>query len=451
METLIEQKTNYAYKLKYLEDITFDGIRNLVMSFINDLPNELLNELYEELQRGVILIDSEPQMLAYLFSFGPMHKAKLDCAFEQIPKIFFRQNGINIIDYGCGQALGTICYSDFLKANNYTQSIKSVTLIEPSEICLKRAALHVSKFFPDASISTIHKDFDKLEEDDLSFPDEDINLHILSNVLDITEFDLKRFANLLSGIIKGYNIFVCVGPYFKLPERDERIERFFSRLNGEPVFQKYYDKYELNSDKPWTGHMNVFSLGESYFLNQQTEHYNEFERKKLCSCYNEIADCYYEGKETAQNYGKAVEWFKKSAELGDAVGQYRLGNCYFFEKGVTQDYTRAVEWYRKSAKQGCAQGQNNLGVCYEHGKGITQDYTKAVEWYRKSAEQGEPIAQGHLGICYYFGKGVTKNYGKAVEWYRKAAEQGLAEAQSILGDCYYYGEGVTKDYGNAVE
>ena len=73
METLIEQKTNYAYKLKYLEDITFDGIRNLVMSFINDLPNELLNELYEELQRGVILIDSESKTHYAVFKFSFFH------------------------------------------------------------------------------------------------------------------------------------------------------------------------------------------------------------------------------------------------------------------------------------------------------------------------------------------------------------------------------------------
>ena len=37
---LIEQKTSYAYKLKYLENPTFDKVRGFAKSFIDDLPKE---------------------------------------------------------------------------------------------------------------------------------------------------------------------------------------------------------------------------------------------------------------------------------------------------------------------------------------------------------------------------------------------------------------------------
>lgn len=69
MDLLIEQKTNYAYKLKYLEDASFDNIKNLAWNFINDLPKELVNELYEELDGGVVAIENEPPNVSISFLF----------------------------------------------------------------------------------------------------------------------------------------------------------------------------------------------------------------------------------------------------------------------------------------------------------------------------------------------------------------------------------------------
>ena len=81
---LKEQTTTYAYKLKYLENPTFDRIRAFANTFINELPSELRDELYDSLNRGTDLLDSEPSMLVYLFSFGKMHQAKLNYAFSKI-------------------------------------------------------------------------------------------------------------------------------------------------------------------------------------------------------------------------------------------------------------------------------------------------------------------------------------------------------------------------------
>ncbi len=66
------------------------------------------------------------------------------------------------MDYGCGQAMGCICYADFLRENDVRQKVWRVVLIEPSELALKRAALHVSLMFPDAELRTVCKGFDDL-------------------------------------------------------------------------------------------------------------------------------------------------------------------------------------------------------------------------------------------------------------------------------------------------
>lgn len=257
----IEQSTIYAYKLKYLENPNFDKIRSFAKNFIDELPQDLQSELYEKINRGIDQLETEPEMLVYLYSFGNMHQAKLNYAFEHLPDFFFEQSEINIIDYGCGQAIGTMCYVDFLKRENPNQKIKSVTLIEPSEICLKRAGLHTSVFLPETEIRLVNKTFDQLSDDDVVCDENIPTLHILSNVLDL-DFDLPYFSSLINRNIKGYNQFVCVGPYFNYSDKDQRMQEFAESLNGDVSFAKMLEKGELSPLKSWTCQAVVFSLGK---------------------------------------------------------------------------------------------------------------------------------------------------------------------------------------------
>ena len=249
---MIEQNTNYAYKLKHMDNPTFDKVRDLSTKFYRELPQALQDELFEALNRGVDILDSEPQMEAYLHAFGQMHQAKLNYAFKHLPIGYFCQPEINIIDYGCGQALGTMCYADYLHKNGYDQQLKVITLIDPSEMCLKRAALNASVFFPDAEIITINKKFDDLTQDDIVCSDTIPTFHILSNVLDVSTFNLKKFSRLIKSCLKGYNQLLCIGPYFKQPEKDNKLRDFQLLLNGKVIFHQCLDCYELLPDKTWT-------------------------------------------------------------------------------------------------------------------------------------------------------------------------------------------------------
>ena len=159
---------------------------------------------------------------------------------------------------------------------------------------------------------------------------------------------------------------------------------------------------------------------------------------------------YYFGENGKQkDYVKAVEWFRKAAERGNANAQCYLGYCFKDGVGVDKNYTEAVKWFRKAAEQGNDVAQVNLGVCYESGQGVVKDLAEAVKWYRKAAEQGNANAQYILGICYQNGKGVVENSSEAVKWYLKSAEQGHAYAQCDLGYCYFNGVGVAKNLTEA--
>lgn len=255
---MIEQNTNYAYKIKYMGNPTFDKVRDLSTKFYLELPQGLKDELYEALHRGIDILDSEPQMTAYIFAYGKMHQAKLNYAFDKLSDNFFGHDEINIIDYGCGQAIGTMCYADFLHKNGYSQKAKSITLIEPSEICLKRAALHTSVFFPDAEIKTVNKGFNDLNENDIICSEETPTLHILSNVLDILNFDIYNFAELIKKNLKGKNQFVCVAPYYNGNEKDNRMDLFASKINGSNIITRKYKANEFIPEKEWTCKISCF-------------------------------------------------------------------------------------------------------------------------------------------------------------------------------------------------
>ena len=89
-------------------------------------------------------------------------------------------------------------------------------------------------------------------------------------------------------------------------------------------------------------------------------------------------------------------------------------------QGVSQDYGRAVELFRKAANQGNAIAQDNLGVMYQNGLGVLQDDGHAVQWFRRAANQGHAGAQRALDVmcandhgvsqdCTDNGASVTKN------------------------------------------
>ncbi|MBI3563398.1 MAG: SEL1-like repeat protein [Gammaproteobacteria bacterium] len=145
-----------------------------------------------------------------------------------------------------------------------------------------------------------------------------------------------------------------------------------------------------------------------------------------------IGFIYENGEGVTQDYNQAQSWYRKAAELDNALAQYNLGLLYENGRGVKQDYAEAVSWYRKSAEQDYASAQNNLAFMYNHGQGVPQDHVEAFAWLQKAAEQGFAMAQANLAEMYINGEGTKKNKTMAIRWYKKAAEQGDEAAITAL-------------------
>ena len=93
------------------------------------------------------------------------------------------------------------------------------------------------------------------------------------------------------------------------------------------------------------------------------------------------------------NYKKAIKWYEKAAEQGDAGGQFNLGGMYYHGHGADVNYKKAIEWWEKAAEQGHAHAQFNLGCMYNNGVGVDQSDSMAMRWYAKADAQGEEQAQ----------------------------------------------------------
>lgn len=224
---LIELETEYSNKLKNIAP-NISEIRKLSCEL-----DDNLNETFYSLGRGVSILDKEQQLFKYLKSYGSMHFAKCNYAYNFIPSYIF-DNIIDIVDWGCGQALASMTYLDFLKKQTIKQQINKITLIEPSEIALKRGSLHIKKMDNTLDISTINKDLNSLCNTDFD-TSKKIKLHLFSNILDIDDYSTDQLSQLIKSQFKGLNYMIIISP--KITDlKTNRIDNFI----------KKFDKEELN-------------------------------------------------------------------------------------------------------------------------------------------------------------------------------------------------------------
>ena len=99
---------------------------------------------------------------------------------------------------------------------------------------------------------------------------------------------------------------------------------------------------------------------------------------------------------------------------------------------VKPNYEHAVYLYKKAAEMGCPMAEYKLSVCYSLGRGVAESQRIAFKWCRKAAKHGDSKAQYMLGYRYFFGKGCLKSSSKAYKWIYKAANRGESHAIEFL-------------------
>ena len=133
---------------------------------------------------------------------------------------------------------------------------------------------------------------------------------------------------------------------------------------------------------------------------------------------------------------KEIEFYQKTADEGDRVSQYIIGNLYYYGVFYDQSYEKAYEYFSLSAEKGYTEAYIALGDMYLMGKFVEQSNTKSIDWYQKAADTGNTDGLCNIGVSYYRGDVYEQDYINAEDYLKRAADNGSDFAHLYLGYCY---------------
>ena len=261
--------SDYSKKLYSINQVSFSKIKQVSFDYIKRIGDP--TELHTRLNQGVTVIDDEQLLYKYMVAYAAMHRAKLYESFESfIEKLSNKK--INIIDWGCGQALATSLLIEYIKEKKLDIAIENITLIEPSILALSRGMLHLDILKQkDYNVKAINKDLDCLEQSDIEFKNNNTVLHLFSNILDVEFFKLDTiFLEKISKNIQSDNYFICVSPNINA-KRNGRLEMFYKyfdeNFNTELISARdtdigNYKRYEKVFEVKYTTQEEVIEVRE---------------------------------------------------------------------------------------------------------------------------------------------------------------------------------------------
>lgn len=140
----------------------------------------------------------------------------------------------------------------------------------------------------------------------------------------------------------------------------------------------------------------------------------------------------------ANDYAKAFKEYKKLADKGDDLAQYKLGNFYLDGKGTAANLDMAIVCWNHAAKQG---NMNAFQKLYEYSR----TYSDKLQWLSKMAENGNGDAMLLLSRVYR----KQNDRKQMMQWLQKACNAGNYQALYDMGEMYYYGDGYKQIYSRA--
>lgn len=136
--------------------------------------------------------------------------------------------------------------------------------------------------------------------------------------------------------------------------------------------------------KPYTieGNENCPEVSVAYWLTLVASNpYNGFALSSLgCASFHGIG--------TEKDLTKALDYFRKSADLEDADGMYCLGRCLLEGIGCEQNTKEALKWLKKATAEDLSDGKIQAGLtlaeCYHEGIGLEKNDQNAGDWIIKA-------------------------------------------------------------------
>ena len=122
------------------------------------------------------------------------------------------------------------------------------------------------------------------------------------------------------------------------------------------------------------------------------------------------------GLGTDSDVTKAIEYFRRSAEMNNKNGLYEYGKALLLGEHIPQDKEKAVKLLEKAIKVENINAKRFLALEYISGEHLEQDIEKGITLLTECADSGDVIASYRLGKIYLQGEIMPQNLDKAEKY-----------------------------------
>lgn len=136
---------------------------------------------------------------------------------------------------------------------------------------------------------------------------------------------------------------------------------------------------------------------------------------------------------------ETLEQTIEKANQGDTKAMIRMGSYYQTGKnGVEKDIEKALSWYKKAVEKGDARAAILIGTMYSLGRDVTKDENEALKWFNKAQELGDKTGMAATMIE------MSKRKKEQTERTQEMAAQEMAAAQERAKRLAYTAADVSK-------
>ena len=122
------------------------------------------------------------------------------------------------------------------------------------------------------------------------------------------------------------------------------------------------------------------------------------------------------GLGTDSDVTKAIEYFKRSAEMNNKNGLFEYGKALLIGEHIPQNTDSAVKLLEKAVKLKNRNAKRFLALEYISGEHLEQDIEKGIALLTECADSGDVIACYRLGKIYLQGEIMPQNLDKAEKY-----------------------------------
>lgn len=155
----------------------------------------------------------------------------------------------------------------------------------------------------------------------------------------------------------------------------------------------------------------------------------QIEKESTAEAFYNLGDVYFDGICVKMDQEKALELYRKAAEMGLGAAQLRLANIFNGRKGEAE----GVKWLQKASHNNMLKAKVELASLYFRGKGVEKNEQKGIDLVKEVEDSNSPMGLTYLGALYSKGRlGFPKDIEKGKELLKRAADMDFKPAIRFL-------------------